>query len=193
LVKTSSRWQSSKFKSETDNSRNIERVQEIPMEDLKESGIGKAVMVLWKHPGETPHNKKLSKNLIEKWSRPIFGISSEYRDLGEEDEFNTKKKKETTKKDPTKSDVDLEIQLDKKAKIGKKLPQSPSFHARIPEKIAFDFKIRPKPQVNDSENQKHPATIKFKKIENRMAKLKSGSPKNVRASSMSIEGRNLAI
>jgi len=113
----------------------LNEFKDIPIDDLKESGIGKAVMVLWKHQGETPYNKKLAKNLIEKWSRPIFGISSEYKDLGETEEAHMKKKKENVKRESSnKFNGDLEQELDKKGRIAKNLPLSPSFHARIPEK-----------------------------------------------------------
>jgi hypothetical protein len=43
-------------------------------------------MALWRNKSETAGNKKMAKQLIDKWSRPIFGISSEYKDLHNEEE-----------------------------------------------------------------------------------------------------------
>ena len=46
-------------------------------EQLKKSGLGRVVMFLYKLPDETPANRRLAKELVEKWSRPIF---EQYRD-----------------------------------------------------------------------------------------------------------------
>ena len=49
--------------------------------DLKRSGLGRVIMGLFKHKDETKEMKKIEKNLIEQWSRPIFNKSGNYRDL----------------------------------------------------------------------------------------------------------------
>jgi transcription factor SPN1 len=57
----------------------------VQTEDLRESGIGRAIMLLSKHQHETLANKKSAKTLIELWSRPIFNLSSKYKDMHKDD------------------------------------------------------------------------------------------------------------
>jgi transcription factor SPN1 len=51
------------------------------MQKLKASGLGNAIMFLANLPMETNANRKLAKELVEKWSRGIFGISEKFEDL----------------------------------------------------------------------------------------------------------------
>jgi len=56
------------------------------MDHLKPSGLGKAVMFLWKSPKETPENKKMAHVLIQEWSRDIFSLTTDYRNLADLEE-----------------------------------------------------------------------------------------------------------
>jgi transcription factor SPN1 len=55
--------------------------EEVVMQKLKTSGLGNAIMFFANLPMETNANRKLAKELVEKWSRGIFGISDKFEDL----------------------------------------------------------------------------------------------------------------
>jgi transcription factor SPN1 len=52
----------------------------IESDHLRESGLGKVVMFLWKSPKETKENKIIAQELIQTWSRPIFQLSLNYKE-----------------------------------------------------------------------------------------------------------------
>ena len=47
--------------------------------ELKRSGLAKILVFLTTIPQETESNRAICKKLIEKWSRPVYELSSEYK------------------------------------------------------------------------------------------------------------------
>jgi len=171
----------------------LERQPQIERDQLKNSGIGKAVMLLWKHPDETPKNKKVAQKIIEEWSRPIFGLSANYSELRNySPSISRPTRIDTHELAPAKAN--LEAALESKSKSSKVGDSGYSLHARIPQKMAFDFVLPPPPKVSDvdSENMKQEAkhqALQFHKLNKHLQQMRKPTQKNIRAVKPSIEGR----
>ena len=133
----------------------------LEIENLKDSQIGKYIMDISKNFKINKGVMKKAKELVEKWSRQIYGINSDYREYLHENEIiyekNLNRKREKSS--------NLECEL----KIGEGREKKPVFeeieadnskkdtniftHARIPKKGLFDFNKRPIPSVSEDSSR----------------------------------------
>ncbi|GMT31678.1 hypothetical protein PFISCL1PPCAC_22975, partial [Pristionchus fissidentatus] len=120
---------------------------------LKQSGLGKAVMMLFKHPRETRDNKKLAHKLISDWARPIFQIDTDFRSMSREERMErdlahmpeAKKRRMSSDDGPSTSsgkggfkDIQEDLRPGMKGYIGR---------ARVPKISSKDYVVRPASNV----------------------------------------------
>ena len=129
-------------------------------EELKRSGLGRLIMFLSTLPEETANNRKKCKALVEKWSRPVYELSSQYRDLrgrveDDPDDDRPKKKSrgagdggEGSGGRGATEDHDVVRRAQEGPRYGE---QGYRYHAAVPQKEAMDYAIRPKLKIDPSE------------------------------------------
>ncbi|XP_019644054.1 PREDICTED: protein IWS1 homolog A-like [Branchiostoma belcheri] len=178
-------------------------------ESLKSSGIGRAVMYLYKHPKETRNNKERAGKLINEWSRPIFGLNSNFKSMSREEreqrdmEQMPKRRRMSSAADEPRRSMDMEIATAQ----GPVKPGDPGWcaRARVPMPSNRDYVVRPKwntekemsedqereqkrrnkgfTKTKDARLEKHMKTLRERK-----AKLKIQ-----RAVGISIQGNKMAL
>lgn len=141
---------------------------EINADYLKSSGIGKAVMFLYKHSKETKENKKKLERLINDWSRPIFNLDGNFKQLSREERLErdlehvkTMNKKERLNNKNIDDDLldATQIRKSKKSKAKEAAADEPKKflrpgdvgfcpRARVPIPSSKDYVIRPKSNVD---------------------------------------------
>ncbi|RHY32999.1 hypothetical protein DYB32_001985 [Aphanomyces invadans] len=165
-------------------------------EHLKRSGFGKVIMILWKHPDESPENKEVCRQLIDRWSRNVFSKTLDFSKLGElEAEKREANGGALSRPDRRLPSRGMEA-VRNKGFLNKAAPTETSGgseRVRMPEQIRIDFTMRPQPKVDATQipSTKLDPESKKARLMKRMQVIARPTKRAKRAVKMSIEGRGL--
>lgn len=187
----------------------LQELGEINVDYLKSSGIGKAVMYLYKHSKEMKSNKEKLEKLIHNWSRPIFNLDNNFKGLSKEerqqrDMEHTRGYKRNLSSNGDNLDDDMyEKTKKKKSTTNINLEETSNLRpgdvgfcprARVPLPSTKDYVVRPKSNVDglDLSDKKSSKKVenRFDKQKRRLVDIKRAS-KSSKAVNMSIEGRKM--
>ncbi|XP_060212594.1 protein IWS1 homolog 1 [Lycium barbarum] len=169
-------------------------------EQLKKSGLGKVIMFLSKSDEETTSNRKLAKDLVDKWSRPIFNKSTRFEDMRNyEDERAAQYRRPSLKKPMNKAsgmdsrDDDLDLAGYSQ---GQKSGQSSGRQLTSrPEAMSMDFVVRPQSKVDPEEVRARARAMvqdqRRMKMNKKLQQLKAPKKKKLQATKLSVEGRGM--
>ncbi|KAG6501198.1 hypothetical protein ZIOFF_041072 [Zingiber officinale] len=182
-------------------------------EQLKKSGLGKVIMFLSKSDEETTANRKLAKELVDKWfdkvnyllsvlsmqSRPIFNKSTRFEDMRRIDDDRVPYRRPPSQKQVAKStgiqsrDDDLDLaEFSQGRKPGSSASRQ---HASRPEAMPLDFVVRPQSKIDPEEVRARAKQIvqdqRRINMTKKLQKLKAPKKKQLQASKLSVEGRGM--
>lgn len=168
-------------------------------EQLKRSGLGKVIMFLSKSDEETTSNRKLAKELVDKWSRPIFNKSTRFEDMRNYEEERAPFRRPSAKKPMNKSagmvSRDDDLDLAGPSQEAKSSQSSSRQHASRPEAMPLDFMVRPQSKIDPDEIRARAKQVvpdqRRLKMNKKLQQLKAPKKKQLQATRVSVEGRGM--
>ncbi|KAL5716734.1 hypothetical protein ACHQM5_009862 [Ranunculus cassubicifolius] len=168
-------------------------------DQLKKSGLGKVIMFLSRSDEETTGNRKLAKDLVDKWSRPIFNKSTRFEDMRGADEervlYRRPPPKRSTARASGMNSRDDEFDIGQSSQEQKKVQPSSRQHASRPEALPMDFVIRPQSRIDPDEVRARARQIvqdqRRLKMTKKLQQLKAPKKKQLQATKLSVEGRGM--
>ncbi|KAG1339234.1 protein IWS1 [Cocos nucifera] len=168
-------------------------------EQLKKSGLGKVIMFLSKSDEETTSNRKLAKELVDKWSRPIFNKSTRFEDMRSFDDGRVPYRRKSMKKPAARAagvesrDDDLDLaEFSQDRKSGQAASRQ---HASRPEALPLDFVVRPQSKIDPEQVRERAKQVMHDerrlKMNKKLQQLKAPKKKQLQASKLSVEGRGM--
>ncbi|KAG5269286.1 hypothetical protein AALO_G00200340 [Alosa alosa] len=181
--------------------RILQELPSVSQETLKHSGIGRAVMFLYKHPKESRGNKNLALKLINEWSRPIFGLSSNYKCMTREEREQRDLDQQVAPRGRRLSSGgqtprrDLEKVLTGEEKALR--PGDPGFcaRARVPMPSNKDYVVRPKWNVDTDSNRGPVVKKAMSRVDKQMRRFADirRLTKTGHAVKISVEGNRMPL
>ncbi|KAM5573578.1 protein IWS1 [Rosa sericea] len=168
-------------------------------EQLKRSGLGKVIMFLSKSDEETTSNRKLAKELVDKWSRPLFNKSTRFEDMRNIDEERVPFRRPSVKK-PASSGSGMEsrdgdLDLDEFSRERKSGQSSSRQLTSRPEATQMDFVVRPQSKIDPDEIRARGKQAiqdqRRMKMNKKLQQLKAPKKKQLQATKLSVEGRGM--
>ncbi|CAK8540282.1 unnamed protein product [Lathyrus sativus] len=166
-------------------------------EQLKRSGLGKVIMFLSRSDEEINVNRKLAKDLVDKWSRPIFNKSTRFEDMRNTEDDRAPYRRPSVKKPSNKAagmasrDGDHDLDLSQ-PRAGQ---SSSRQHASRPEATPLDFVIRPQSKIDPDEirarAKQGPQDQHRMKMNKKLQQLRAPKKKQLQATKLSVEGRGM--
>ncbi|MFQ6625170.1 hypothetical protein Gotur_003454, partial [Gossypium turneri] len=167
------------------------------------------IMFLSKSDEETTSNRKLAKELVDKWSRPIFNKSTRFEDMRNVEDDRVPLRRPSVKRPTNRAasmesrdgDFDLDISRDHKSgrsSSGQNASRSESssrLHASRPDATPMDFVVRPQSKIDPDEIRARAKQVvqdqRRLKMNKKLQQLKAPKKKQLQASKLSVEGRGM--
>ena len=160
-------------------------------EQLKRSGLGRVIMFLSKLPDETVENRRMARELVEKWSRPILAprgaVGVAQSELDRILEARQQRQRAQMVEQGEGDDGE-----DGAAAVLRPGQPGYRFHASIPQAASLDYVKRPESKAVMVEKR---AGAKAGAGEHKLTKKLNNLGKRAtsRATNVSVEGRNVTL
>ncbi|CAA6654994.1 unnamed protein product [Spirodela intermedia] len=157
---------------------------------IKEASMEQVIMFLSKSDEETTANRRLAKDLVDKWSRPIFNKSTRFEDMRGFDDERIPYRRPPMKKQVSKA-AGLESRDDDLDEFHTGQGASRQ-HASRPEPLPLDFVVRPQSKIDPDEIR-----ARAKQVSQDQRRLKEAAAveapkkKQLQATKLSVEGRGM--
>ncbi|XP_047326805.1 protein IWS1 homolog 1-like [Impatiens glandulifera] len=164
-------------------------------DQLKKSGLGKVIIFLSKSNEEIMSNKRLAKEVVDKWCRSIFNNNARFEDMKKYGDERIPSRKSSKKTRMKYRDDDINF-----AELPKGLNSRHSSsrnHVSRPEAMPMDFIVRPPSKVDPDairacSKQVVQDQIRLK-IQKKLKQLKAPKKKQLQAKKISVEGRGMVL